>query len=194
MRKTMIVMCAAGLAGCAAIYQAPASKPTAEFQLASTNDSSGTTSRSIQAWIWKNEECEQSEYGRRSGFKNTNDASIYLDPLRIVAGEKFVFTANYTDARFAQNRRCAITASFMPVAEHRYFALFLVGNDGLSCEVGVYDTTSGKNEKVPFSMPPHLCDGGGKSDRANGQPLTTNWVITNRSGTYTIFDPHGAAR
>jgi hypothetical protein len=165
-------------AGCVAVYQVPQSRPSAQFQLASMSDSTSTTARSIQTWMWKNEDCEQSEYGARGSPKFGNDAQAITDPVHILAGEKFVFTATYMDARFAQNRKCAVTGSFTPIAGRRYTAVLVIGDDVSSCQLGVYDVTSRKSEQIEFSAPRYLCEGGaGKSARLNGQPLWTNWKV-----------------
>jgi len=168
---------AIGTVACVPTYRVPRLKPTAEFTLTAENDSSGTTSRNVLVWVYKDEECERHPYGMRAGSDFGNSPVETTDPTPIAAGEPFVFSAYYGDSRFAQNRTCVSTGVFTPVAGHRYRALLAVSGEVTSCKLGVYDATSGQPEQIPISMPRYVCDDSGKTARPNGQPLWQNWHI-----------------
>ena len=165
------------LTGCLPMYKLPDSKPSAEFFLDSQNDSHSTTLRTSYVWVFKDDECRRNEFGMRAGSVIKNDAAAGTPRTRILANEKFVFTATYGDARFAQNRQCAVTGSFTPLPSHTYKATLIVENNVSSCRLGVYDVSAGHDEQVEFSMPEHVCSDKGKSEIANGQPLWTNWRV-----------------
>ena len=178
MRRWLGFTCVAiGIAGCVPTYRVPQLKPTAEFTLTAENDSSGTTSRNILVWVYKNEACERHPYGMRAGSDFGNSPVETTDPTPIAAGEPFIFSGYYGDSRMAQNRTCVATGVFTPQAGHRYRALLVVEGQVTSCKLGVYDATSGKPEQIPMSMPKYVCDDSGKTNRPNGQPLWQDWKI-----------------
>lgn len=168
---------ALGSIGCLPTYSVPRLKPTAEFSVTAESDASATTARNIIVWVYKNEECDRHEYGMRAGSKFENSSVISTDPTPIAAGERFVFTGYYIDARFAQNRACAATGIFTPQVNHHYRALLVVSGNVTTCRLGVYDTTSGDDEDVAISMPTYVCDSEGKTARLNGRPLWRNWQL-----------------
>lgn len=177
-RAPFLALGLALLAGCATVYELPADKPAADFQLSVLTDSTAGGSRAINTFMFKNEHCEASEYGARGTPKPVfGDADIAADPVRILAGEKFVFTTFYADGRFAQVRQCGVTGAFVPQPGHRYKALLLVSGDVSACRLGIYDVTSGSDAQIPFSMPPQICELGGKIGRRNGRPLWTDYDI-----------------
>ena len=166
---------AAALAGCISQYEVSAAMDTAEFSLAMANDSQWTTLRTTYVSVFKDEECTRSELGVRAGSKAGNDSQVTTAPRKILANEKFVFTGTYLDARFAQNRKCAVTAVFVPRKNRRYRADLTVTDDVAACRVSVYDTTADKDEPVAFTIGKNLCEDEGKADRANGQPVAINY-------------------
>jgi deoxyribodipyrimidine photolyase-like uncharacterized protein len=165
------------LAACLPTYEVSTAQDTAEFFLSTTNDSQSTTLRSAYVWAFKDEECTRSPLGMRAGQAVNNDSGATTTPLKVVANEKFVFTAGYIDARFAQNRQCSVTAAFVPRKNRRYKAQLVVSDDVRGCRVGVYDVTSNKDQQIEFSMPQYLCDDEGKTARLNGSPLWTDWQV-----------------
>ena len=178
MKNIVLLSCVVlGASGCLPIYTIPDDRPQAEFVLAAENESKGTTVRNVYTWVFKNEECEKTSHGMRAGSKVLGEKDKTTEPVKILAGEKFVFTSAYIDARFGQNRKCSITGSFVPQPNRKYKALLLVNEQVTACRLGIYDTTGGKEEQVPFVMPGYVCEDGGKTTRLNGQPLWTNWQI-----------------
>jgi hypothetical protein len=166
-----------GTVGCVSTYRVPELKPIAQFTATAENDESpSTTTRSFQVWVYKDESCQPHAYGKRAGWRFDNSTSLTTDPTPIAAGERFLFTAYYSDSRFARNRACAVTGAFTPLASHRYHALLEVEGDVSSCKLGVYDATSGHEERIDMSMPKYVCEDG-KASRLNGQPLWLNWEV-----------------
>jgi hypothetical protein len=166
-----------GLTACLPAYEVSPANDTAEFSLSATNDSQSTTLRSAYVWAFKDEERNRSELGMRAGQAINNDSGATTTPLKVVANEKFVFTAGYIDARFAQNRQCSVTAAFVPRKNRRYKAQLVVTDDVRGCRVGVYDVTSNKDQQIEFSMPKFVCGDEGKTARLNGRPLWTDWQV-----------------
>lgn len=178
MRQAILLTCTAfGIVGCLPAYQIPLTKPSAEFVLVAENESRSTTIRSIYTWVFKNEDCEKSTYGMNAGSATLSESVSAVAPRRIAAGEKFVFTSAYIDARVGQNRQCSITGSFTPQPNHTYKALLLVNEQVTMCKLGIYDTTNHKDEQIEFFMPAFVCEDQGKSARPNGQPLWTDWRV-----------------
>ena len=179
MWKAAICGClAAALAGCISQYEVSAAMDTAEFSLAMANDSQWTTLRTTYVSVFKDEECTRSELGVRAGSNVGNDSQVTTAPRKILANERFVFTGTYLDARFAQNRKCAVTAVFVPRKNRRYRADLTVTDDVAACRVSVFDTTANKDEPVALSIAKNLCEDEGKADRPNGQPAEINYNVT----------------
>ena len=178
MRNLLGLVCLAIFTtGCISVHVVPTSRPTAEFSLATENDSQWTTLRTLGVEVFKSEQCEPHEYGVRAGGTTHNDAKASTPPYRILAGEKFVFTARYGDARFAQNRSCGVTGAFVPQVNRKYKALLTVSNDVRSCTLEVFDITSSKEERIDLLLPTYLCTPQGKTAILNGQPQWTNWEV-----------------
>ena len=173
----VLICLALAPAACLPVYEVSPANDTAEFFLSTTNDSTATTLRTAYVWVFKDEECTRSERGMRAGNAMNNDSEATTAPQKVLANEKFVFTASYGDARFAQNRRCAVTAGFIPRKNRRYKAQLVVTDDVRGCSLGIYDVTSSKDQQIEFSMPQYLCVDSGKSTSLNGRPLWTDWHI-----------------
>ena len=178
MRRIVVPACLAfGLAACLPAYEVSPTSETAEFFLSTTNDLQLTTLRTTYVWVFKDEECTRSALGMRAGNAMNNDREATTAPQKVLANERFVFTAAYGDARFAQNRNCAVTAAFVPRKNRRYRAELVVTDDVRGCSIGVYDVTSNRDQQIEFSMPQYLCGDSGKTTRLNGRPLWTDWHI-----------------
>ncbi len=179
MSKIIVLICIAfGLTGCVASYIVPDSAAKASFYLAVQSDAESTSLRNISLTVLGDENCKEHQYGTRAGSNIHNVGTAGTDTVKILANEKFVFTAMYVDARFAQNRKCVVTASFVPTEHHTYKALLAVTDDVRACKLGIYDVTSGKDQQLEFSMPKYACDITDLGIRPNGQPLWINWKAT----------------
>ena len=168
-----------GLTGCMSTYKAPLNRPNAEIFATAETDESVSNSRMVWLEAFKNEECADSDNGIRLGssppFANTRITSS--PPNAIAAEEKFVFTAVYMDARFAQNRQCSLTGAFIPREARRYKVLVKVDDHVTSCGLGLYDVTTGIEQQVEFTMPKYACRGRTDNAGLNGRPLWTNWQV-----------------
>jgi hypothetical protein len=163
--------------GCATAYDAKTASKFAGFSLAGRSDSTSTTLRNTYAWAFQDEACNPSKYGTRLGGELGNSANAASSIVQIAADEKFVFTAVYTEARFGQNRECAVTGSFNPIAGHQYKARLITSDAVSTCQLGVYDVTNDAEEQIEFSMPPYACIFNGTSTRHNGRPLWTDFKV-----------------
>jgi len=177
-RHTFVSLAAAILmAGCASTYVAPPSRPSAELYLQGESGPGSTMTRNVYMFALKDTECHKSDYGALLGKSISNEATTRTESARIRADEPFVFTAAYMDARFAQNRACAVTAVFTPKGDHNYAARLVVSQDVTSCELGVYDLTDGTGEPIDLTLPKYVCDYGEQTTRQNGQPLRIQWHV-----------------
>src|SRR3954470_5328580 len=121
-----------GLSACMPTYTVAPDKPKARFSLAAENESRSTTMRNIWARAFKNLACEEPT---RAGNKVLTDGDLATEAVQILAGESFVFTTTYMDARFAQNRKCSVTGSFVPQADRTYKGVLLVNQDVTACKL-----------------------------------------------------------
>ncbi len=179
-KPLFVLFIALSLSGCLSMYQVPSSAKTAEFHLQSENDTpKGTTlSRGAYVWAFKDEQCTPSAYGVRTGVTFADENTISTAPTKIVANEKFAFTARYVEGRFAHHRSCSITAAFSPAQDHRYKAMLRVVGEVGACDLALYDITSGVEEAVSVSKPEHLCLTNGVQTTFNGQPIWTDVKVT----------------
>lgn len=171
-KPTISLSLVALLAGCATAYDARTAPKQASFAVVGASNSSSTTFRNAFAWVFADEECSA---GKRGTLIKGEMGNAALPPPRgvpIAAEETFVFTAVYIEARMGQTRQCALTGSFLPMAGHRYTARVVASGEVGQCWLGVYDVTSGTEEKADFSMPPHACQFN-DAKSPNGQPLWT---------------------
>jgi hypothetical protein len=161
--------------GCASSYQVAGERNTAEFSVASQSDSSGTFVRNTWAWAFANENCDPSKFGTRLGSQAGNSASAQSTPVKIAAGEEFVFTGVYNEQRMGQGRTCRATGKFTPQVGRKYMARVTSTNNVQECQLGVYDVTDGGETPVQdFSMPPHACLDNSPERPPNGKPLWGN--------------------
>jgi hypothetical protein len=174
-RNLVLIYLFASLAGCASEYRVANDVPTAKFVIANKSDSTGTTVVETYAAAHADEACGANKHGTKIGGDSSVHGGGQTAPARIAANEKFVFTTSYVEARFGQNRSCAITASFMPLADHRYVALIFAKNQVAECSLGVYDVTRGQPEPVQFHLPELACNG-----KPNGTTfkaaIDVNWL------------------
>jgi hypothetical protein len=155
--------------GCAPTYSVRPGAPTATLVSHVANDSSGTTVRTFWTSTTNDGSCKDS---LRLHTTLSAGNSYTSEPTTIEAGQRFFVSAVYGDARFGQNRSCAVMASFVPGARRQYKVELQVRDDVRNCSIGIYEVTSGSNDKVPFEMPSHACED--TIVRTNGRPTWIN--------------------
>lgn len=160
------------LAGCISTYQLKDRTKSAELIIAGESNSTSTTYRVLYAQAFQDEDCRPNENGTHLNGKLSHEGS---EPVLILAEADFVFTVRYSEARFSQTRRCAITAKFRPSESHRYKAKLVSLGEVDRCFLSIFDVTTGTDEQVAFTMPAHACTY--EADKPpNGQP---QWTIMN---------------
>lgn len=96
--------------------------------------------------------------------------------VSISSGKPFVLTHRYIDARFAQNRTCSVTVSFVPEAGKTYQTYFYVEPDVSGCDTFVSGPSSRAGENVAsFQYNENLCLGGANKGPMNRQAVWINW-------------------
>ena len=179
MRALALILCAAApLSACMSTYQPAQGRQSAQFAAAQENNSTSTTLRNVYAQAFADEGCAASPDGTRLVSKMGNSDSARTDATPIAVGQPFVFSVFYMDARFGENRKCGVTGSFTPQPNRSYLGRISVKDEVRQCSLGVYDITSGTEERVDFNMPAYVCEGRDDSRRPNGRPLWTHWDIT----------------
>ena len=154
-------------------YKLAEGEPFAEFFSEGASDSSATTVRNIQTWTSADANCKPNRRGERLGFDVHTGANAETKPVKIAAGEEFLFTISYMEGRFAGSRQCGVTGIFTPVAGRRYKGKLISINNVERCELGIYDVTDGSEQQVTFSMPEMSCLFTMKGQMPNGKPLWT---------------------
>lgn len=164
----LIVLCSVG---CSSQYKFSDASNSASLIL------SGNT-KHFYVEAYKDKECLPNPYGRRVAVfyglgKNVDDHKVGRE-FFIPAGEEFVFTAAYIDAKPAQNRLCYITAGFVPEVGEKYRADFTVNEDVTDCRYKISRLTSTGHIQEPSAfIPKNLCYDGknvGAINKAEGKP------------------------
>ena len=179
-KPILLSLIAFALSGCMSTYQLPPSAKTADFYLLSESDTpkGSTLSRGTYFWVFKDEYCARSDLGIRSGRKFEDNSVLRTENSKILAGEKFAFTARYVEGRFGQHRTCSVTAAFLPKQDHNYKASLQVRGEVSRCNLEIYDETSGSQQAIEFTKPKFVCLDKGASTVANGRPVWTNVTVT----------------
>jgi hypothetical protein len=154
-------------------YKIAEGEAFAEFFSEGTSDSSATTGRNIQTWTSADAGCKPNRRGERLGSDIHTGTHAKTEPVKIAAGEEFLFTISYMEGRFNGTRQCGVTGIFTPAAGRRYKGKIIGINDVERCELGVYDVTDGSEQQVTFSMPEKSCLFTMKGQMPNGTPLWT---------------------
>ncbi len=166
---TSIVACAG-----APQYQPITDVEHTNISISSSNDSTGTTLRRLDASIYRGM-CEIIDGGMHLGFDIENDIAQTIPPALIPTGEEITLTVVYQDARFAQNRFCGATVQFVPLKNHDYEGKLFVYEEGLKCALKIDDITKG--EVVETNVPKYACTYTGVAEYENMQPVHHNWKI-----------------
>jgi hypothetical protein len=165
------------LSGCQIAYIAPNGKPAANLTFIVKNDSTKTTGRHIVILKHANVECKADKQGSRLGAKLFAGSKEVFGPVKVLAGEPFAFSISYGESRFAQNRDCAVTASFTPHAEHSYLINFSSVDNVGSCNLEIEDSSQGIPLKVEHLSPEYSCVSSFAGKVKNGQPGRLNWTV-----------------
>lgn len=163
---------------CLPVYKVRDGAATATLEMIAPNDSINTTNRGIYIWVFDDLECNRNPAGMFIGSNRSNSDLLVLSAFSIEAGKQFVFTGTYLDSRFAQNRKCQVTAGFTPEPGKHYKAVLKVEDNVARCFLGIYENNMDEETPVPINMPKYVCVDSGMSDRENGRPLYINWRFT----------------
>jgi len=164
--KLISIALCAGIGGCAIkLYTLDAGVPSAQFSMEAGTDSAHTTSRGAQALAHEDLVCARSKHVLELAHGRIGHRT---PAVRIAVGAPFVFSAVYGETGFASEKSCLITASFTPVADHRYLAVLATRDQVAQCGLGIFDITAGDEQRVEFHMPEKNCIG-----EPNGRPT---WI------------------
>lgn len=173
--KNAVALCATMiLGGCASAYRAPEAGASATISFDLTSDSTGTSTRTFTAWAYEDLSCKPSKYGAKLDSKALADAHEILGPTKVAGGSPFTFALSYIEARFAQNRECSYTASFVPAAGQTYAVNFAVVNQSLGCGLKITDQSG---ESVQYQSPEYSCAETMAGKIKNGGAGILDWKI-----------------
>lgn len=113
-------------------------------------------------------------------FLKKNSSERAASPVYIPAGDRVGLTFSYSDARFAENRSCAVSGSFFPAAGENYIAKFSVQPGVASCTVHILKDGFGPEE---FTEVPSVCESGLKEELPSGIGYILKWKIRVRVQT-----------
>ena len=133
---------------------------------------------------YENSNCLPHADGQRLAtfFGLTKDAEPHYSgkTITIPAGKPFVLTHHHVDSRFAENRRCSVTVSFLPERGKRYRSHFYVDANANRCDASVATAGAGgqlATNVASFKYPENLClDGENKGPR-NRVAVWTEWRV-----------------
>jgi len=178
--SAITMICAAAiLFGCAAQYRVPDGTPTAKIRLLGENSSTGTFSKRFFLLAFENENCETLATGTTLVRLNSSGKNRAMsESVAIKAGKPATITAQYIDARFAQNRSCYATGTFTPTENEDYTVVLAVNPEVTECRLGVFRGKPSKTTRVnSLHIPAAACTTDGKYEGRNGKPLWMNWVF-----------------
>lgn len=179
-RSIFSAACAAALlAGCATTYSLPEKSEKAQLRLLGENASSGTFSRRFFLYVFENEECGITSAGTTLIRLNSSGKDrVMSEAVDIQAGKPATLTAQYIDARFAQNRSCYVTGTFTPLKNETYTVVLAVNPDVTECRMGLFNGSPVEANRVDeLHLPSAYCTVDGKFEGKNGKSLWTNWIF-----------------
>jgi hypothetical protein len=107
-------------------------------------------------------------------FIKRNTVERTADPVTIPVGAPIGLTFSYSDARFKQNRSCAVSGRFEPQPGRAYIARLNVTPNVEACSVEI---TSRGTESAGFVVSPTVCESGLKEELVSGSGYWLNWNI-----------------
>ena len=107
-------------------------------------------------------------------FLKKNLSERVGSPVKVPAGKPIGLTFSYSDARYKENRSCALSGEFMPAPGANYVARFSVTPGVQGCSISVLDQASAPAE---FTQHPHVCAAGLKEELASGEGYLLKWNL-----------------
>ncbi|WP_156900015.1 hypothetical protein [Luteimonas mephitis] len=164
---------ALALAGCVSQYEYGAAPDSATLRIVGNTANFFTDA-------YENEGCKPNRSGGRLAtfYGPTKDAPSPEagKTVLIPSGKPFVLTHRYIDARFAQNRICSVTVSFVPEPGGIYQTYFYVEPEVEGCDTLVSEAGGSPGESVSsFKYNEKLCPSGLDRGAMNRQPVRVNW-------------------
>jgi len=134
---------------------------TAKLSFVGLNDSEDEANmRRVTMAAFQSDDCNKKselKLGEQNlSFKKADKAISETYVLN--AGSRVHFNLNYIDVRFAQNRMCESSVSFIPAANHDYQVEFIVDRNVTRCDARVVEIgVNGAKSSAEFSAPPLVC-------------------------------------
>lgn len=177
LKNLVLIPLLLSIVACAGVpkYQVSSDVEHTEISISSSNDSTDTTVRRLDASIYKGM-CKVMGDGMHIGYALENDITQTIPPALIPTGKEITLTVVYQDARFAQNRFCGSTVQFTPLKEHKYKGHLYVSEEGQKCALKITDITD--DRVIDLNVPKYACSYTGVADYKNMQPVHLNWNIT----------------
>lgn len=136
---------------------------TATVRFTGINDSEAETMlRRFSISAHSSDDCNKKS-ALKLGVKTLNpkkEEKFTSDIFTLNAGSRVYLNLGYIDARFAQNRICTSTVSFIPMPNEDYHLEFIVDRTVSRCDGRVLGTNAdGTKFSAEFSIPPLVCGG-----------------------------------
>lgn len=158
--------------GCVSTYRLPSDQSSATMSFDLSSDSTGTTGKAFILTTFDDLNCAPSKYGSKLDSKAFANDREQLGPLRVAAGKPLTFAVTYSESRFAQNRACSFTASFLPLPEQAYTVRFAVVDQSAACGLQIAD---GGGSEVRYEAPELSCAETLAGKVKNGGAGILNW-------------------
>lgn len=160
------------LAGCAdGPPPLAAGAKSAEISFRVADDSVHTTGRNVAISTYPGSDCENR---RIVAFKGITARPIEkFGPYAFQADQPLNFEIWYGEARFAENRSCAVRASFVPEPNARYYISFHSVGQVAHCGISIRETGSKQDPQVAAQYPDRTCN----QNLKNGQPAYVEWQL-----------------
>lgn len=160
------------LAGCASgPPPLAAGAQSAEISFQVSNDSVHTTGKNIYIRTYPDFSCKES---RLIATRTLTAGPIEkFGPYAFEANQPLIFEVWFGESRFAQNRFCAVRASFVPQPEKHYDVSFRSVGQVAHCGMDIRETGSEHDAEVVAKFPERACF----QKMKNGQPDYVQWQI-----------------
>lgn len=144
---------------------------SADISFQVDNDSVHTTGKNIYIRSYPDFSCKE---GRLIARKVISAAPTEkFGPYAFQAGQPVIFEIWYGESRFAQNRSCAVRASFVPESNSHYRISFRSVDQVAHCGVDIRETDSEQDPQIKAQFPEHACF----NNLKNGESDYVQWQI-----------------